>query len=102
VPGGWGDIAVAVGALAVVGLAPLRGPSGWWAYAVWNSAGFVDIVLVVLTAVRLAMADPASMQALLRLPLSLLPTFLVPIIVWSHLVIFVRLGTSRRAGYPTL
>lgn len=102
VPGGWGDIAVAGAALAVAGLAPARGHAGWWAYALWNGIGFVDITLVVLTAARLATADPASMEALLRLPLSLLPTFLVPIIVWSHLVIFARLAASRRAGYRTL
>jgi hypothetical protein len=102
VPGGWGDIVVAVAALALAGLAPRRGPAGWWAYAIWNVVGFADIVGVVLTAVRLALADPASMQALLRLPLSLLPTYLVPIIAWSHLVIFARLAASRRAGYPTL
>jgi hypothetical protein len=50
-----------------------------------------DILYVVGTAARLAFADPASMSALLRLPLALLPTFLVPLIIASHVFIFSRL-----------
>ena len=99
VPGGWGDITVAAAALAVVAWAPRRGSAGWSAFFLWNATGFVDIALVVATATRLGMADPNSMEALARLPLSLLPTFLVPIIVATHVVIFLRLVASRRAGY---
>jgi hypothetical protein len=54
----------------------------------WNAAGLLDILFVVATASRLALAEPASMSALLRLPLSLLPTFLVPIIIATHVMIF--------------
>jgi hypothetical protein len=45
-----------------------------------------------MTAARLAAADPSSMRALLRLPLSLLPTFLVPLLMATHVWIFVRLA----------
>jgi hypothetical protein len=99
VPGGWGDITVAAAALALVAWAPTRGGAGWGTFLLWNVAGFVDIALVVATAARLGMADPNSMRALTRLPLSLLPTFLVPIIIVTHVVIFVRLAASHRAGY---
>jgi hypothetical protein len=99
VPGGWGDIAVAVLAGLVVAWAPTRGRGGWAAYAGWNVAGLVDILLVVATAARQALGDPASMRALTVLPLGLLPTFLVPLIIASHVVIWVRLRASRRAGY---
>ena len=102
VPGGWGDIVVAAAALAVAALVPTRGASGWRILALWNVVGLVDIALVVATAARFAIADPASMGALTRLPLALLPTFLVPIIVWSHVVIFIRLAASRQAGYRTV
>jgi len=47
---------------------------------------------VVVTAARLGVADPESMAALLQLPLSLLPTFLVPLIIASHVVLGVRLA----------
>jgi hypothetical protein len=43
------------------------------------------------------MADPESMAALLRLPLSLLPTFLVPLIIASHVVLGLRLGRRSPA-----
>jgi subtilisin family serine protease len=102
VPGGLGDIAVAVAAIAVAALLPPAGRAGWRGLCVWNLAGLIDILLVVATAARLNLADPASMAALTRLPLSLLPTFLVPIIIWTHAVILVRLAASRRAGYRAL
>ncbi|HXJ81349.1 MAG TPA: hypothetical protein VMS64_22060 [Candidatus Methylomirabilis sp.] len=92
VPGGWGDIAVAFTAgaiclLARPGIGPRRG-----VVIAWNIFGLVDIVLVVVTATRLGLADPSSMRALLQLPLSLLPTFLVPIIIATHIIIFARLA----------
>ncbi len=96
VPGGWGDILVAALALLVVWRAPRRGFAGWVAYATWNLLGLLDILFVVVTATRLAMAEPGSMRALTVLPLSLLPTFLVPLIIATHVVIFVRLARSRR------
>lgn len=102
VPGGWGDIAVAAGALLVVAAVPTRGAWGWAAYALWNIIGLVDIVLMVATAARLAMVAPGSMRALTRLPLALLPTFLVPIIIATHVIVFARLATSRRAGYAPI
>ncbi len=99
VPGGWGDIGVATTAVAVSVGAPRRGPVGWAAYFAWNALGLLDILAVVATAGRLGMAVPESMSALTRLPLSLLPTFLVPIIVVIHIVIFVRLLASLKANY---
>jgi hypothetical protein len=94
VPGGWGDIAVATGALVLVLLVPDLQRRPIW-LILWNTVGFLDILFVVGTAARLALADPASMSALLRLPLSLLPTFLVPLIIASHLLLFWRLARNR-------
>jgi len=92
VPGGWGDIAVASLAAILLVVGPPRDARRRWAYIVWNVFGLADILYVVVTAARLATADPESMVALLRLPLSLLPTFLVPLIVASHVVLGVRLA----------
>ena len=92
VPGGWGDIAVASLAAILLVAGPPRDARRRWAYIVWNVFGLADILYVVVTAARLATADPESMVALLRLPLSLLPTFLVPLIVASHVVLGVRLA----------
>jgi len=85
--GGWGDIVVATLALVLLVLRP----GSRAIYHVWNTLGLADILFVVSTATRLAVADPASMATLLRFPLSLLPTFIVPIIIFTHVVIFLRL-----------
>jgi hypothetical protein len=93
VPGGWGDIVVATGATLLT-----LGPPAFRARPVvllWNTLGLIDIVFVVLTAARLALADAASMRELLAPPLGLLPTFLVPLIVSTHLLIFGRLASRR-------
>jgi len=91
VPGGWGDIAVASLAAMLLVAGPPRDARRRSAYLVWNALGLADILFVVATAARLVMADPGSMAALLRLPLSLLPTFLVPLIIASHVVLGIRL-----------
>ena len=67
-------------------------------YWIWNTLGFIDILFVVTTATRLALRDPDSMVALLQLPLSLLPTFLVPLIMFTHIVIAIRLFRLQRVS----
>ena len=89
--GGWGDIVVATFALVLL----LARPASRAIYQVWNTLGLADILFVVSTATRLALADPASMATLLRFPLSLLPTFIVPLIIFTHVVIFLRLKGER-------
>lgn len=95
-PAGWGDIAVALLALALVLFVPLETRPGRAALLVWNVLGLADILLVVAGATRIALADPHAMRALFWPPLSLLPTFLVPLIVFTHVVVFARLLAARR------
>jgi hypothetical protein len=97
VPGGWGDIIVATGAAVILASWSMFGRRRPVLF-IWNLYGLVDILFVVTTAAAEAMAIPGSMAALLRMPLSLLATFLVPLIISSHLLIFARL---RRAASPT-
>ncbi|HJU86159.1 MAG TPA: hypothetical protein VJ788_02180 [Gemmatimonadota bacterium] len=99
VPGGWGDIAAAAGAAGVLaGAFPPRTRGRRAALYAWNTLGLVDIVFVVTTAARLFFAEPGQLAPLTRLPLSLLPTFLVPLIVLSHVRIFGWLRETRRQG----
>jgi len=94
VPGGRGDIAVAT--LASLLVVFIRDLSRRRALVLaWNALGSLDILFVVATAARLAIGDPASMRALTHLPLSLLPTFLVPLIIATHVLIFVRIAKAR-------
>jgi hypothetical protein len=92
-PAGWGDIVVAVLALAVLGAT--RTHFAKTLFLTWNTLGLIDIIFVVFSALRFGLKDWQSMHALRELPLSLLPTFLVPLIIASHVLIFVRLA---RAG----
>lgn len=101
VPGGWGDILVATSAGLLLLSGPPSTPGRRAAYLAWNVLGLLDILLVVATAARLGLTAPDSLRALLQLPLSLLPTFLVPLIIASHVVLAIRLArgpTAPRAG----
>ena len=88
--GGWGDIVVAT--LAVALLVTRRAAGAWRrrAFVAWNLLGFTDIVLVVVVAARSSLADPASMRPLVEFPLNLLLTFIVPIIIVTHLILGYR------------
>lgn len=100
--GGWGDIIIAALAVGLILFIPARGKAPWFLYFLWNLLGLLDILFVVVTAGRLAMADPGSMSELLKLPLSLLPTFIVPIIIFFHIILFVRLYKSWKSGYDSI
>jgi hypothetical protein len=96
--GGWGDIVIA--ATALLWLVFVREPEEHRPLLLlWNLCGLIDILFVVATAARMGRTDPASMGPLRTLPLSLLPTFLVPLIIASHVLIFWRLrAVPRRAA----
>jgi hypothetical protein len=94
VPGGWGDIGAATLA-AVISKCKAETLWGRRGYLAWNIFGLLDIVFVVATATRLFFTNPESMSALLRLPLSLLPTFIVPLIIATHVMLFVRLARRK-------
>lgn len=85
---GWGDILVATGALILVIFPALRSYSR--AIVIWNTIGLMDILFVVTTAAGLAFANRESMSALTRLPLSFLPTMVVPLIISTHVAMMAR------------
>jgi len=92
-PAGWGDIVI--GVLAVALVSSMHTQFAKTVLLSWNTLGLIDIVFVVLSALRVGLKDWQSMHALRELPLSLLPTFLVPLIIASHVLIFVRLIRAR-------
>jgi hypothetical protein len=96
VPAGIGDIVVATMVLPVV-FAPLVPALRLRAITVWNVVGFLDLLMVIGTITRINLTDPARLRPFTELPLSLLPTFLVPILLASHIVIFVRTARERAA-----
>lgn len=93
---GWGDILVAVAALVVAILAvPMTTRLRWWAVLLWNVFGLADILQVLGTALRSGAADPRQVVAITAFPMSLLPTFVVPLVLVTHMLIFARLWRTR-------
>jgi hypothetical protein len=85
---GIGDIIAAAGALALILIPMARERTG---LLIWNIFGLADILFVVFNAARVVMRNPADLAEFFHLPLGLLPTFIVPLIIVSHLVVFLRL-----------
>lgn len=97
IPAGWGDIAVAIGAVALLSIPGAINVR--WAVLTWNTLGLIDILFAVSAAAGIASAVPKAMGALTVLPLSFLPTMIVPLIIASHVVIFFRV---TRRTWPTI
>jgi hypothetical protein len=88
-PAGIGDLAVAIWAVILLVSTPaVRRRPGF--LLGWNIFGLADILMVIADAAIIGRADPAAMRPLLQLPLSLLPTFIVPIILASHVWLFAK------------
>lgn len=109
-PAGIGDVTIAAGAVALLFAgrdSALRRPgpaaAGRRSYhkrflSAWNVLGLIDIIFVAFSALRFGLKDWSSMAPLRELPLSLLPTFIVPLIIASHVLIFVRLKVDAASS----
>jgi hypothetical protein len=93
-PAGLGDVAIGVTAPFVARALAVRGPEGAGRlFVTWQWLGILDLVVAVGTGAASrtfpgSVADPASaerMISLSQLPLSLIPTFAVPLFVILHL-----------------
>jgi len=102
---GWGDIGVAAAA-PLVAWTIHRRTAGWRGLALtWNTLGFADLVLAVTLGVGSAADSPvrfiyeaASSGTMSSLPWLLVPGFMVPLYLLTHLAIFNRL--LRRSAHP--
>ena len=92
---GQGDVAVAILALLVILFVSPHRSFAPWVYGIWNTLGLLDILHVVADAARSAAANEASMAQLLKPPFALLPLFVVPILIASHIWLYERIW--RRA-----
>lgn len=89
---GWGDIAAAIAAIALLASGAHR--SRGWLLA-WNVFGTLDLFVAVGTAAFETFQGPRTMIEMTRLPLGLVPLFAVPMLLAVHAEIFrrLRLGT---------
>jgi len=90
VPGAWSEIFVAVLAVGLVAI-PLPEVVRRHAVVIWNTVGFVGLLLLALAAARVGLAQPWRLAGFARLPLSLLPVFVAPLLLGVHVIIYARL-----------
>ena len=90
IPAGWGDIAIGITAPMVAWY--WRRPFSSKIFIVWNVLGSLDLVMAVSLGV-LASATPVGVLAgdvttrlMGQFPLSLIPTFFVPLLLILHLI----------------
>jgi hypothetical protein len=101
---GWGDILIAVAA-PVVAWAIYRRAAGSRGLALtWNTLGFADLVLAVTLGVGSAVDSPvrfiyeaASSGTMSSLPWLIVPGFMVPLYLMTHLAIYHRLSRRRES-----
>jgi hypothetical protein len=79
---GWGDIAAAVGAVALLVWPRDRGFRP--ALVVWTIFGALDLLVAVGTATWLNATVPGSMATMLQLPFALVPLWIVPVLFTTH------------------
>lgn len=99
---GYGDIFIAItGVLAVAIIATMSNNKLTVpVYLVWNILGLVDLLLAVGTGIYLALHIPDSMIWIARLPLLLVPTFILPVLFATHFIMIGRLIRSFLEKQP--
>ena len=92
-PAGWGDIAI--GATAPLIALKLANPNHRKSFIVWQLLGIADLVNAVAMGVSARFINPhgISTSAMTELPMSLIPTFAVPLFMMLH---FVCIAQARK------
>ena len=95
-PAGWGDFAIGITAPVVAWY--WKRPFPYRTFIVWNVLGSLDLVDAMTLGV-LASASPVGIlggdvttRLMGEFPLSLIPTFFVPLLLIFHLICFIRVG----------
>jgi Na+/phosphate symporter len=95
---GFGDIVVGLTALVVAALTgPALAGRRRAVVLVWNAIGLADILVVVATASRLTLTehDARMLAAFARPAYALLPLCIVPVVIVTHTLVFVRALAPR-------
>jgi len=85
-PAGWGDIAIGLTAPWVA--MKLAEPGHRKGFIVWNALGILDLIVAVTTGTTSRLMHPHGLaaDAMTVLPLSIVPTFLVPLFAILHII----------------
>jgi hypothetical protein len=98
---GWGDIIAGATAVPVAWALSSRGARVRWLVLLWNSFGLLDLLAAVTLGVTSAPGSPLRLffdlpgsGAMATLPWAIIPVFLVPQLIVSHLAVYRRLGRT--------
>jgi hypothetical protein len=95
-PAGWGDFAIGITAPVVAW--SWKRPFPKRTFIVWNVLGSLDLVSAVTLGVLASsssvgiLAGDVTTRLMGQFPLSLIPTFFVPLLLIFHLICFIRVG----------
>jgi hypothetical protein len=94
-PAGYGDMFI--GATAGFAAWKLAEPAHRSAFIFWQALGILDLITAVGLGTTARLLDPhgPSMLTMMVLPLSLIPTFLVPLFVMLHVICIAQARTWK-------
>ena len=89
-PAGWGDIAIGLTAPWVA--MKLAEPGHRKGFIFWNALGLLDLIVAVTTGTTSGLVHPGGLaaDAMTVLPLSIVPTFLVPLFGILHIIVIAQ------------
>ena len=97
---GYGDIFTAITALALaVGFLPAVSRFHRRLLLLWNVVGIVDLLQALGTA---QLSGSSAMAPIVTAPLAYIPLYLVPLLMFVHIVIFYRLAVGALDSEGTL
>jgi hypothetical protein len=99
-PAGWGDIAI--GATAPLVAMKLATPRHRKSFIFWQLLGITDLVVAVGSGVTAQLMNPHGIAttAMTVLPMSLIPTFAVPLFMVLHLICIAQARQWQEQQYP--
>ncbi len=98
-PAGWGDIAI--GATAPLAALKLANFSRRRSFIFWQTLGIFDLVMAVTlgTTARLLSPHEVATALMTVLPLSLIPTFAVPLLIVLHIICIAQARQWKAGEY---
>jgi hypothetical protein len=98
---GWGDVIAGATAVPVAWALSTRCAGVRWLVLLWNSVGLLDFISAATLGMTSAPGSPLQLffdspgsTVMTTLPWAIIPAFLVPQLIVSHLAIYRRLGRS--------
>jgi len=93
-PAGWGDFAIGLTA-PFVALYLVR-PDRRGSFLTWQFLGLLDLVVAIFTGIAARLlGQGAAMTPMVQLPLSLIPTFGVPLLAILHMISIAQVWSSK-------